>query len=106
MNMLELNDENFKSEVLESNQLVLVNFWRPGCGACFKMDPIIEEVAKEVEGKVKVGKLNIFEAPETANKYKIPATPALIIFKGGEPIERAVGLRPKQALIDKLNSLA
>jgi len=104
--MLELNDENFEKEVLENEQLVLVNFWRPGCGACFKMEPIIEEVAKELEGKVKCGKLNVFEAPKIAEKYRIPATPTLIIFKDGEPIEKVVGLRPKQILIDKLNSLS
>ena len=104
--MLELDDENFGKEVLKSEQLVLVYFWRPGCGPCLKLDPVIEEVAKEFEGRVMVGKLNIFESPEIATKYGIPATPTLIILKNGEPIERAVGLRSKQTLIDKLNSLA
>ncbi|MDD3399575.1 MAG: thioredoxin domain-containing protein, partial [Candidatus Pacebacteria bacterium] len=65
----------------------------------------IEEVDREIGERVKIGKLNVFEAPDIAEKYGIPATPALIIFKNGEPVERAVGVRPKQALIDKLNSL-
>ncbi len=103
--MLELNDQNFEKEVLKSEKVVLVDFWRPGCKPCFMMEPIIEEMAKEFEGRVQVGKLNIFENPEAAKVYGIPATPTLIIFKEGKPIERAVGLRPKQVLIDKLNSL-
>ena len=103
--MLELNNKNFEKEVLESEQSVLVNFWQPGCVACFKMKPIIEEVAKELEGKAKIRKLNLFETPKIAKKYRIPATPTFIIFKNGKPIERAVGLRTKQVLINKLNSL-
>ncbi|MFH1423550.1 MAG: thioredoxin domain-containing protein [Candidatus Nealsonbacteria bacterium] len=103
--MLEFNDENFEEEVLKSEKLVLVDLWRPGCGACLIMAPVIEELAKEFEGRVKVGKLNVFENPETARSYKIPAVPTFIIFKGGKPIEKAVGLRLKQVLSDKLNSL-
>ncbi len=103
--MLELNDENFEREVLKNEQPVLVVFWRPGCGACLTIIPVIEEVAKEFEGRAKVGKLNIFENPETAKEYKVPAVPTLIIFKNGEPIEKAVGLRSKQILINKLNLL-
>ena len=103
--MLELNDQNFEKEVLKSEKVALVDFWRPGCKPCVMLEPIVEELAKEFEGRVVVGKLNIFENPEAARIYKIPATPTLIIFKEGKPIERAVGLRLKQALIDKLNSL-
>lgn len=103
--MLEFNDENFEREVLKSEQLVLVDFWRPGCKACSAMASVIEETAKEFEGRAKVGSLNIVENPETTKLYKIPAVPTLIIFKHGEPIEKAVGLRRKQVLIDKLNSL-
>lgn len=103
--MLELNDENFEREVLKNEQLVLVDFWRPGCGACLAMFPVIEQMAEEFKGGAKIGKLNIAENPETAKVYKIPGVPTFIIFKGGKPIEKAVGLRPKQILIDKLNSL-
>ena len=103
--MLELNNENFEEEVLKSEKLALVDFWQPGCGACLIIAPIIEELAKEFEDRVKVGKLNVTENPETAKAYKIPAVPTFIIFKGGKPIEKAVGLRPKQVLADKLNSL-
>lgn len=103
--MLELNDENFEKEVLQNEQPVLVDFWSPGCGACLIMVPIIEEMAKKFKGRVKIGKLNIAENLETAKVYKIPGVPTFIIFKNGKPIEKAVGLRPEQILIDKLNSL-
>jgi len=103
--MLELNDENFRKEVLESKELTLVSFWRPGCSACLMMAPVIEEVSREFEGRAKVGMLNIIENPESAKLYKIPAVPTLIIFKDGKPVEKAVGLRQKQALINKLDSL-
>ena len=103
--MLELDDQNFENEVLKNEKLVLVCFWSPGCGPCLTMEPIIEELAKKFEGRVEVGKLNIIENTGIAKIYGIPATPTLIIFKDGKPIEKAVGLRPKQILIDKLNSL-
>ena len=103
--MLELNDENFKTEVLEAEQAVLVVFWMPGCKACVTMEPIVEEVAKEIRNKAKVGKLNISENPETAKTYKIPAVPTVIIFKGGQPREKAVGVRQKQVLVDRVNSI-
>ena len=103
--MVELNDQNFETEVLKNEKLVLVSFWRPGCGPCLTMDQIIEGVAKELEGRVMVGKLNILENLEIAKTYGIPATPTLIIFKNGQPVEKAVGLRSKQVLINKLNSL-
>ena len=103
--MLELNDKNFEREVLKSEQPILVDFWMPGCKPCLAMAPIIEEMAKEFKGRVIVGKLNVAENPETAKVYRIPGVPTLIIFKDGKPIEKAVGLRPKQILIDKLNSL-
>jgi len=71
----------------------------------FDIGPIIEEIAKEFEGKAKVGKLNVMENSETAQKYQIFGIPTIIIFKNGEIKERATGLRPKQVIIDKLNSL-
>lgn len=103
--MMELNDQNFGEEVLKSGKLVLVSFWRSGCKPCLTMEPIIEEVAREFKEGLKIGKLNILKNPETTKTYGIPATPTFIIFKDGKPIEKAVGLRPKQILIDKLNSL-
>jgi len=71
--MMELNDQNFKKEVLENSKMVLVIFWSPGCGPCFKMEPIIEELAKEFENRVGVGKLNIIENPEIAKTMSMNA---------------------------------
>ena len=105
MSELILTDQNFEQEVIKSNQLVLVDFWSPTCPPCLILGPIIEEIAREFEGKVKVGKLNVFENQDTARDYQIMGVPTLIIFKNGKPIERATGLRPKQVLVDKLNLL-
>jgi len=103
--MINLNDENCEEEVLSKEGLFLIDFWSPMCSACQKMKWILDNVAKEMAGRAIFGKLNIFEGPRIAKKYKIPATPTLIIFKDGEPIERAVGLRSEQVLIKKLKFL-
>lgn len=103
--MNELNDQSFKEEVIKSEKPVLVDFWSPTCPPCIMLGSIIEEIAKDFEGKVKVGKLNVMENPETAGKYKIVGIPTIIIFKNGEPIERATGLRSKEVIADKLNSI-
>jgi len=103
--MVGLTDQNFEREVIQSKELILVDFWSPTCPPCLILGPIIEEIAKEFEDKAKVGKLNVFENPETAKKYQIVGIPTIIIFKDGEIKERATGLKPKQAIVDKLNSL-
>ncbi|MBD3262859.1 thiol reductase thioredoxin [Candidatus Woesearchaeota archaeon] len=102
--MVDLNWENFKAEVLKSRGLFLVDFWSPVCSPCQKMSLILDNVSQEVK-EVKFGKVNILEEPEIARNYKIPATPTIIIFKDGEVIERAAGLRSEQVIINKLNSL-
>ena len=103
--MIDFTDENFEQEVLKSNQIVLVDFWSPGCMPCLVMGPIIEVIAEEFKGRIKVGKLNVSENMQTARNYGILGVPTLLIFKNGKPIEKAVGLRPKETLTDKLNSL-
>jgi len=103
--MIDLNDENFEKEVLNRKGLFLVDFWSHICAPCQRMNLVLDNVAKELGGRVGFGKLNIFEGSQIAKRYKIPATPTIIIFKDGKPIERAVGLRPEQLLINKLNSL-
>ena len=102
--MDELTNQNFEKEVIKSDKPVLVDFWSPACPPCLVIAQIIEEIAKEFEGKAKFGKLNVMENPDIASQYKIMGTPTLIIFKNGEPIERATGLRSKETIIDKLNS--
>lgn len=103
--IIELDEDNFKKEILEVDVPTMVVFWKPGCNACSVIFPIIKEVAEEMDGKAKFGELNIIYSHEIAKKYKIPAIPTLIIFKNGKVMERAIGLRSKKTLIDKIHSL-
>ena len=100
-----LNDQNFEAEVLKSEVPVLVDFWAAWCGPCKIIGPIIEEIAKDLEGKpVKVAKMNVDDSPETPGKYGIMSIPTLIIFKGGKPVEQMVGVQPKDKLVEKLTA--
>lgn len=105
MPVIILTDQNFEQEVINSDPPVLVDFWGPACAPCLVMGPIIEEIANEFEGKVKVGKLDISENLQMARKYGIMAIPTFVIFRNGREIERIIGARPKQFLINELNSL-
>ncbi|MDD4062339.1 MAG: thioredoxin family protein [Candidatus Pacebacteria bacterium] len=96
--MIELNKDNFKKEI---SGLILVFFWSPTCGACNSCFPLTKELSKQ---GINVGMVNIFENYKIAKEYKIPATPTIIIFKNGIAVERAVGLRSKEVLIQKMNS--
>lgn len=101
--VVELTDNNFQTEVLESAQPVLVDFWAPWCGPCRAIAPMVEELAGEYQGSVKVGKINIDDNPQAAMKYNIGSIPTLLIFKGGEIVESMVGAPPKnrlQAMLD------
>jgi len=99
-------DQNFEEEVLNSQIPVLVDFWAPWCGPCQMMGPIIEELAEELEGKVVVGKLNVDENPQMAQKYGIMSIPTLLIFKNGQVIEQFVGVQPKEVLKTSLTNFA
>jgi thioredoxin 1 len=99
-------DQNFQQEVLNSQKPVLVDFWAPWCGPCQMMGPIIEELAEELEGKVVVGKLNVDENPQMAQKYGIMSIPTLLIFKNGQVIEQFVGVQPKEVLKTSLTNFA
>lgn len=100
-----LNDSNFEAEVLKSDVPVLVDFWAPWCGPCKIMGPIIEEVAKELEGQaVKICKMNVDDSQETPLKYGIMSIPTIIIFKGGQSVEQMVGVQAKDKLIEKLKA--
>ncbi len=101
----EINDSSFKSEVTDSQMPVLVDFWAPWCGPCKMVAPVLEELAKEYEGKVKVVKLNIDENQGTATEYGVRSIPTLILFKDGKECERMIGVQSKEILkqmIDKV----
>lgn len=95
-------DQNFDQEVLKNNQPVLVDFWAPWCGPCQAMGPVIEELAKEFEGKAKVGKINVDENPKSAQEFAIMSIPALKIFKGGKVVQEFVGMQAKETLKDAM----
>ncbi len=93
---LTFTDQNFEEEVLKSESPVVVDFWAPWCGPCRIVSPVIEELAKEYEGKVKVGKINVDENPHTQSHYGIMSIPSILMFKKGQPIKTMIGAQGKE----------
>jgi thioredoxin 1 len=104
MSELTFDDQNFDSEVLKANMPVLVDFWAPWCGPCKMQGPIIDELTKIYEGKkIKIGKLNVDQSPQVANRFHIMSIPTLMIFKDGKPVEQMTGVQDKNILSQKLD---
>ena len=98
MAVIVITKENFKSEVLQSDKPVLVDFWATWCGPCRMLGPVVADVAKEQEGKILVGKVNVDENPNLARRFGIRSIPTLMLFKGGEAVNTSLGFIPKEKL--------
>lgn len=105
MSEIVLTDANFDSEVIKSPIPVLVDFWATWCGPCQMIAPVLEEIAKEFEGKIKVGKLNVDENQKIASQFGISAIPTLLIFKNGQEVKKIVGFSGKPKLVQEINSV-
>ncbi len=102
MSVVTITKANFEQEVLKSDVPVLVDFWAPWCGPCRMMAPIVDEIAEEKAGQVKVGKIDIDENPDLAMRFGVMSIPTLAVFKNGTLAEKSVGLKPKAAVEDLL----
>src|SRR3989339_1895829 len=104
MSEITLTDANFEAEVLKSDVPVLVDFWAEWCGPCRMVMPIVEGIAAEMAGKIKVCKVNVDECQSLAGEFNVMSIPTLIIFKGGRPVDQMVGALPKPKIVEKLKA--
>ena len=105
MKTVEITDENFESEVINSDKPVLIDFWAVWCGPCEAIAPIVEELSVEYEGKLKVGKLNVDDNQQTSIKFGVRSIPTLLIFKNGKLADTIIGAVPKSNIVNKLKAV-
>ena len=103
-NIIELNEKNFEKEVINSNVPVLVDFWAEWCGPCKALAPILNEIALEAGNKLKIAKINVDDSPALATQSNVMNIPTMILYKGGEEVERLVGFMSKTKILDKIKS--
>ena len=99
---MKITGQNFQKEVLQSGQPVLLDFWAPWCGPCRMLSPVVEQLAEEYGGQVKVGKVNVDEEGELASAFQVMSIPCIVVMKDGKIVEKAVGYRPKAQLEEML----
>lgn len=102
MSIINITDSNFESEVIEAKGKVLVDMWAPWCGPCRMLGPVIEEIADEQEGNLKVCKLNVDENPGTAGKYRVMSIPTMLLFEDGKLVKKMIGFKPKEDILEEI----
>ena len=102
---MDLTDDNFSEEVLKAKGPVLVDFWAPWCGPCQFTSPIVEELGKEYQGKIKVAKVNVDENPQTAQKFTVLSIPTFLFFQGGKVIDSMIGAAPKDEFVRRIEKV-
>lgn len=105
MKPVHFTDDNFETEVINSTEPVLIDFWAVWCGPCRMIAPIVEELAAEYEGKIKIGKLDVDENQQTSIKYGVRSIPTLLVFKSGKVVDTIIGAVPKNMIVQKLNAV-